>query len=591
MKSNNRLVRLAVLQALTCASGLMLAAPGSASADPARFDISAEPLPNALKHFAAQAKMQLLYRYAVVSHATATPVTGQLEKHAALERLLQGTGLVAVYSDKNTATICVISAADKAGAGTKATSPSGDKSVATASPPTTSTADTRTGSILLAQAGPAAQPAQSVSATSAADQQASLEEVIVVGVKQAIATSQNIKKEAPTFVDSITATDIGAFPDVSASDALQRVPGITVNRLQSNDDSTHPSGEPTNILIRGLTQVRTEFNGRDTFTADNGRGLNFNHISPELLSGVDDYKKQPADMIKGDIAGTVDMKTRLPFDQEGHVLVGSLQGAIGSLSGGNVTPAYSVLFSDSIRTDLGRFGLLLDYARSHVITQTQSVIDDKIDTYCSSGYGTLAHAIVNPNGSIPCTGNVFGGTGWAFAPDGIRYSQVDYDRDRIGSTIATQYENNSKSLLATLQYTDSSYHNSWLEDASHAILDGTYYGTPPFDPRARSRLAGSSGLVFGSNGMLQSGLLTQPHGSWRGSTPPSVLQDAINTGSVVPGVPFVNYCSPSSPCATNRDGLYFQNETRDFNHMEDTKEVSAHVKWDILERLHANFDL
>src|SRR6202166_1411051 len=583
MKSNNRLVRLAVLQALTCASGLMLAAPGSASADPARFDIAAQPLPNALKNFAAQAKMQLLYRYDVVSHATATPVTGQLEKHAALERLLQGTGLVAVYSDKNTATICVISAADKAGAGTKATSPSGDKSVATASPPTTSTADTRTGSILLAQAGPAAQPAQSVSATSAADQQASLEEVIVVGVKQAIATSQNIKKEAPTFVDSITATDIGAFPDVSASDALQRVPGITVNRLQSNDDSTHPSGEPTNILIRGLTQVRTEFNGRDTFTADNGRGLNFNDISPELLSGVDAYKNQTADMIEGGIAGTVDMKTRLPFDQEGHVLVGSLKGAYGSLSGGQVTPAYSVLFSDSIRTDFGRFGLLLDYARSHVITQTQSVIDDKIDTYCTSGYGTAAHAIVNADGSIPCTGNVFGGTGWAFAPDGIRYSQVDYDRDRIGSTVATQYENNSKSLLATLQYTDSSYHNKWLEDASHAVLDGSYYGTPAFNPRASSLLAGSSGLVFGSNGMLQSGLLTQPHGSWRGSS----LQDAINTGSAVPGLPFVNYCTP---CANNRDGLYFQNESRDFNPPEDPKEISAHVKWDILPQLHANFD-
>src|SRR5579863_8842325 len=128
MKSNNRLVRLAVLQALTCASGLMLAAPGSASADPARFDINAEPLPNALKHFAAQAKMQLLYRYDVVSHATATPVTGQLEKHVALDRLLQGTGLVAVYSDENTATIRVISAVEKPGAATKATGSTGDKS-------------------------------------------------------------------------------------------------------------------------------------------------------------------------------------------------------------------------------------------------------------------------------------------------------------------------------------------------------------------------------------------------------------------------------------------------------------------------------
>ncbi|HTD75361.1 MAG TPA: TonB-dependent receptor [Steroidobacteraceae bacterium] len=497
MNSSNRLVRLAVLQALACASGMLLTAPTNAGA-------------------------------------------------------------------------------------------TGDDTGPTASPPASSTtADSKKkGTILLAQASTAAPTSQST-AKSAADDSA-LEEVIVVGVKQALATSQYIKKESSTFVDSITATDIGAFPDKSASDALQRIPGITVNRLQSNDDSTHPSGEPTNILIRGLTQVRTEFNGRDTFTADSARGLNFNDISPELLSRADAYKNQTAEMIEGGIAGTVDLRTRLPFDQEGHVLVGSVQGDFGSLSN-QLTPAYSVLASDSIRTDFGRFGLLLDYSRSHVITRTESVIDDKMDTYCSSGYGSVAHAIVNPDGSIPCTSNVFGGTGWAFAPDGIRYSQVDYDRDRIGSTIAGQYENNSKSLLATIQYTDSTYHNKWLEDASHAVLDGTYYGTPGFNPRASSILAGSSGLVFGSNGMLQSGHLTQPHGSWAGSYSANI-QDAINTGSAVPGVPFVNDCGPGFTCTTTRDGLYFQNETRDFNHSENTKELSAHVKWDILSRLHADFD-
>ena len=113
MRTNN-LVRLAVLQALACASGLILATPDTANADPARFDIAAQPLPNALKNFAAQAKMQLLYRFDVVSHATASQVSGQLEKHAALEQMLRGTGLEAVYSSDNTATIRPISAAEKA---------------------------------------------------------------------------------------------------------------------------------------------------------------------------------------------------------------------------------------------------------------------------------------------------------------------------------------------------------------------------------------------------------------------------------------------------------------------------------------------
>ncbi len=156
MRTNNRLVRLAVLQALACASGLVLATPGKASADPAQFDISAEPLPNALKSFAAQAKMQLLYRYDVVSHATARPVTGQLEKHAALEQLLRGTGLEAVYSSDNTATIRPISAGDKAGPGTKTAT--GDKPGPANSPPTTSTAaEQNPGYLRVAQVNTSAQ--------------------------------------------------------------------------------------------------------------------------------------------------------------------------------------------------------------------------------------------------------------------------------------------------------------------------------------------------------------------------------------------------------------------------------------------------
>src|SRR3546814_2921810 len=86
------------------------------------------------------------------------------------------------------------------------------------------------------------------------------------------------------------------------------LPICTVSRLQSTDDSTHPSGEPAGVLIRGLTFVRTEINGRDSFSADSYRGLNFNDISPELMSRVDAYKNQTADMIEGGIAGTVDLR-------------------------------------------------------------------------------------------------------------------------------------------------------------------------------------------------------------------------------------------------------------------------------------------
>jgi len=413
-------------------------------------------------------------------------------------------------------------------------------------------------------------------------------DVVVVGVRKALETSQTIKKNADTFVDSITATDIGAFPDKSASEALQRVPGVSVNRLQSADDSTHPSGEPTAVLIRGLTQVRTEFNGRDSFSADSARGLNFDDVSPELLAGVDAYKNQTAEMIEGGIAGTVNLRTRLPFDQNGLVVTANVKENYGDRSG-RWTPEVSALISDNWNTGIGRFGLLADYAYSHVVTRTESVIMDKIDTYCSSGaVDGNGHAIINGDGTIPCTGNLFGGDGWAYAPDGIRYSQVDYDRRRHGWAVAGQYANDANTLRATVQYTDSEYHNAWLERASHAVLDGTYFGTPAFYPRTSSIYNNSTGLVFGSNGMLESGLLTQNHGSFYGTYTSD--QAALDGASAVPGLPFVNYCG-NGVCGVNpQDGMQFQNESRDFDHHEGTQDISGHIDWDISSRLHASFD-
>ncbi|PSJ40660.1 TonB-dependent receptor [Sphingomonas deserti] len=416
------------------------------------------------------------------------------------------------------------------------------------------------------------------------------DEIVVVGVRNALGTSQSIKKNSDTFVDSITATDIGAFPDKSAAEALARVPGITVNRLQSADDSTHPSGEPTGVLIRGLTQVRTEFNGRESFSADSARGLQFNDVSPELLAGVDAYKNQTAEMIEGGIAGTVNLRTRLPFDQKGLLVTGNFRYNYGDASG-RWTPEYSALISNVFETDIGRFGLLASYAHSHVVTRTESVIMDKIDTYCTSGFGTAAAGNVNADGSVNCTANPFGGTGFALAPDGIRYSEVDYDRKRRGIALAGQYENNGGTVLATVQYIDSKYRNGWFERASHVILEGGYFGTPAFNPRTSSILGSAPGtgpLVFGADGMLQSGTLTQPHGSFSGTY--ESLQAAINAGSAIPGVPFVNYCGAGANCATLRDGLYLQNEARNFAHREGTRDLSGNIKWDVSDRLKVNFD-
>ncbi|HVJ01114.1 MAG TPA: TonB-dependent receptor plug domain-containing protein, partial [Sphingomonas sp.] len=143
-----------------------------------------------------------------------------------------------------------------------------------------------------------------------AEEPGSDEAIVVTGLRASIASAQSIKQNSDQFVDSITAIDIGKLPDVNVAEALQRVSGIQITRNR---------GEGSSIAIRGLTQVRTEMNGRDSFSANNGRALSFEDVPSELLAGVDVFKNPSAQMIEGGIGGLVNLRTRMPFDQSGNL--------------------------------------------------------------------------------------------------------------------------------------------------------------------------------------------------------------------------------------------------------------------------------
>ena len=415
-------------------------------------------------------------------------------------------------------------------------------------------------------------------------------EVVVTGLRASLETSQNIKLESDTFVDSITAQDIGAFPDKSVAEALQRVPGITVSRLQSNDDSNHFSAEPATVLIRGLTFVKTQFNGRDSFSADGYRGLNFNDISPELMAGVDSYKNQTAEMIEGGIAGTVDLRTRMPLDSEGQTIALTGRVNYGSIS---QDPTYeaSGVYSKTWETGGGRFGMLLNAAYSNVLTRTESVNMTRISTLCSDypqAGGAFPDAVLDADGNIACNSNPYGGTGWRYAPSQVNYSQVDYNRTRKGGALTLQYENDAKSLQTTFTAIDSRYANPWMErSANISWPTGAGFGTPvwaPFNAPAWRPIGGN--FTFGADGMLDSGAIGQPAdvaGFYEGTSAAN-----INHGSAVPGLPFVNGADAcGGPCLT---GSNVSDEARIFDHEEETRDMSFNVKWDITEKLHTSFD-
>lgn len=309
--------------------------------------------------------------------------------------------------------------------------------------------------------------AQAYGQSSSAEDPAALEEVVVYGVKQSLQNAQDIKRDSETFVDAVSASDIGALPDRSVLEAMQRIPGVSIERFAAADDPDHFSVEGSGVVIRGLTQTRSEFNGRDAFTANSGRGLSFQDVPPELMGSVEIFKNQTADMVEGGISGTVNLKTRKPFDSNERLIAFTLDATYSDFAE-ETTPAGSLLFSDVWETSAGRFGLLLNVAASNMKARTDGV---QVDLYI-------------PRTNIDAEGNPVEDGNTLFVPRGANVRTQEHDRDREGYAAALQWANPDDTIVITGEIIRSESTNSWVE---HAIefQDEDYeyqiYANPDYD--------------------------------------------------------------------------------------------------------------
>src|SRR5262249_50687323 len=150
------------------------------------------------------------------------------------------------------------------------------------------------------------------------------------------------------------------------------VPGVDIDRFAAGRDPDHFSVEGNGVVVRGLTFTRSEFNGRDSFSANNGRGLNFQDVPAELMGGVDVFKNQSADMIEGGIAGTINLRTRVPFDSAGPVLSISAEDSYADMAK-KWAPTGSIFASTRFTTDYGEVGVMVDFVRSQLYSRADGI--------------------------------------------------------------------------------------------------------------------------------------------------------------------------------------------------------------------------
>ncbi len=333
----------------------------------------------------------------------------------------------------------------------------------------------------------AAQPAM---AQDAADPQAAAEapaeepEITVTGFRQALGNAQGIKRRSDTFVDVITAEDIGALPDRSVAEALQRVPGINISRFEQRNDPDRFSVEGSGVIIRGLPYVRSELNGRDIFSANGGRELSFNDVSPELLGRVEVFKNSTADMIDGGISGTVNLVTRKPLNKPGLNIAGTLEANYGDMAK-KWSPGFSILASNTFESNIGTFGIQLAYAQSELVTKTDA---SQITDPCYRDAALTGPCLrVRPVGSGGFSGSQnfnasnFPPANSVFVPKGAGVRTTDLTRERSAFSAVGQWESNDGRAQLTLEYLRAETNATLNEFAVLALVndDGLFPVTAP----------------------------------------------------------------------------------------------------------------
>ncbi len=304
-----------------------------------------------------------------------------------------------------------------------------------------------------------------------------VDEVVVVGVRSSLSNAREIKRDAETFVDAISASDINSLPDVSVLEALQRVPGIVIERFAARDDPDHFSTEGSGAILRGLPQTRTSLNGRDTFSANNSRGLSFQDVPPELTGAVKIFKNQTADMIEGGISGTIDLVTRKPFDTSDQVLAFSGQANNGDIAD-ETTFGGSVLFSD--RFDLGgggEFGVLFSYTNTELDFRSDGV---------EAGLHNLVEDAAGPGED-------------RYVPINAGIRSTVTEREREGIAASFQYAAPGDNFGALFEYIRSDSSTVWLEHAFFSDDNGgTALAGASFDED--SFVSGTIGISAGATG-------------------------------------------------------------------------------------------
>lgn len=199
-----------------------------------------------------------------------------------------------------------------------------------------------------------------------------MDNIIVYGQRAGQANAINLQRAADSIKSIVSADAIGQFPDQNAAEALQRLPGLSIERDQ---------GEGRFVGIRGIDPNlnNVTINGVNLPSPEAGvRSVALDVIPSELIQSLEVSKSVTPDMDADAIGGSIEVKSLSAFDRQGtsaSVTVQASQNQLRDETSPKISGSVTHVFND----DFGVAAALSYFNRDFGSDNIESNGDDEIE--------------------------------------------------------------------------------------------------------------------------------------------------------------------------------------------------------------------
>jgi TonB-dependent receptor len=285
--------------------------------------------------------------------------------------------------------------------------------------------------------------AQENQSTEPAELENVTEVIEVTGIAESYRNAIAQKRNSATIVDALSSADMGALPDLSVAETLERITGVSGDRFKGN---------ASEISIRGLGPFLgfSTVNGRAISSGSGNRAVAFSQFPSELVNGVIVYKAQKADLLEGGVSGTIDLQTIKPVDYgkerlqaEMRVNYNPYHKKIEGENGLGYRPTFS--YTNTYDLDDGaKLGFAIGYAGANVSSPEESYNTSSTLRNCNSDFGLDggSNCSFRPSNAAANGGDAVDGE-YYFIPNAFFYRQMASEEKRDAVIFAVQYQPNS----------------------------------------------------------------------------------------------------------------------------------------------------